>query len=118
MILALMEPIASPCTPNPCGPNAMCKVNGNQASCSCSESFFGSPPNCRPECLVSHECASDKSCSRQKCVDPCPGTCGTSASCTVINHSPMCSCNKGFTGDPFTRCVPIPPRMFLNIVQS
>lgn len=28
------------------------------------------------------------------------------AKCQVINHNPICSCARGFTGDPFTRCYP------------
>jgi hypothetical protein len=31
-----------------------------------------------------------------------------SARCEVINHSPICSCEQGYTGDPFTRCYQIP----------
>lgn len=27
------------------------------------------------------------------------------ARCTVINHTPSCSCDIGYTGDPFTNCV-------------
>ena len=53
----------------------------------------------------------------QKCLDPCPGSCGVQAVCTVDTHNPICSCSAGFTGDPFTRCLqeqrpppPIPPR--------
>jgi hypothetical protein len=66
--------------------------------------YIGSPPGCRPECTVSAECPSDKACVNQKCIDPCPGHCGTNSYCKVINHSPICSCNVGFVGDPFTRC--------------
>lgn len=100
----------APCHPNPCGPNSLCRVNNGQAACSCLPTFVGSPPQCRPECVVSSECASDKSCINQKCVNPCPGTCGSGASCHVINHSPVCSCDVGYTGDPFSKCVPIPER--------
>ena len=53
----------------------------------------------------------------QKCLDPCPGSCGVQAVCTVDAHNPICSCSTGFTGDPFTRCLqeqrpprPTPPR--------
>lgn len=31
------------------------------------------------------------------------------------NHSPICTCTNGFTGDPFTRCYAIPPP---SIVQQ
>lgn len=42
-----------------------------------------------------------------KCKDPCPGSCGQNAVCTVFNHFPACTCTQGYTGDPFTRCVVI-----------
>lgn len=63
------------------------------------------PPNCRPECSVSSECSQDKACVNQKCIDPCPGTCGSNARCNVLNHSPICSCPSGYTGDPFVQCI-------------
>lgn len=97
-----------PCNPSPCGPNSQCREVNEQAVCSCLPEFSGSPPSCRPECVVSSECALNKACIKQKCSDPCPGTCGLQAKCEVINHSPICSCNRGHTGDPFTRCYPIP----------
>lgn len=40
-----------------------------------------------------------------KCKDPCPGTCGLHARCRVVNHNAICSCNPGFVGDPFVRCL-------------
>jgi len=55
--------------------------------------------------MVSSECAQDKACVNQKCVDPCPGTCGLNARCQVVNHNPICSCSAGYTGDPFVRCL-------------
>lgn len=70
--------------------------------------YIGSPPGCRPECTVSIECPQDKACINQKCIDPCPGTCGLKSKCQVLNHSPICSCQSGYTGDPFTRCYQIP----------
>ncbi|KAJ4432717.1 hypothetical protein ANN_21354 [Periplaneta americana] len=98
-----------PCNPSPCGPNSQCKPVNGQGVCSCLPNYVGSPPGCRPECVVSSECPQNRACVNQKCVDPCPGTCGLNARCQIINHSPICSCNQGFTGDPFTRCFPIPP---------
>uniref|UniRef100_A0A182XBR0 EGF-like domain-containing protein n=1 Tax=Anopheles quadriannulatus TaxID=34691 RepID=A0A182XBR0_ANOQN len=100
------EPI-NPCTPSPCGPNSICRESNGHAVCTCQASFIGTPPNCRPECIVSSECALDKACIGQKCNDPCPGTCGQNARCQVVNHNPICSCSLGFTGDPFVRCVPV-----------
>lgn len=39
-----------------------------------------------------------------KCIEPCPGVCGFQALCTVINHSPVCSCPQPLVGDPFVLC--------------
>lgn len=98
-----------PCNPSPCGPNSLCRVIGDSPSCACLNNFIGSPPNCRPECSINPDCTSDKACMREKCRDPCPGSCGLSAHCSVVNHTPVCTCPEGFTGDPFTRCSPAPP---------
>lgn len=102
---------STPCQPSPCGPNSQCKEINNQAVCSCLSEYTGSPPSCRPECTVSSECQMIKACVNQKCSDPCPGNCGVHSNCQVINHSPICSCKTSFTGDPFTRCYPIPRKI-------
>lgn len=100
----------NPCSPSPCGPNSQCREINSQAVCSCLANYLGSPPGCRPECTISTECPLDKACVNQKCIDPCPGTCGVNARCSVINHSPICSCNENQIGDPFVRCYAPPPR--------
>ncbi|CAD6236859.1 GSCOCG00008267001-RA-CDS, partial [Cotesia congregata] len=41
--------------------------------------------------------------------NPCPGACGDMARCSVLNHSPVCSCPEGYTGDPSTQCTPAMP---------
>lgn len=46
----------------------------------------------------------NKACIREKCMDPCPGSCGLDAHCSVMNHIPSCICPEGFIGDPFTNC--------------
>lgn len=106
----------NPCQPSPCGPNSQCREINQQAVCSCLPQYIGSPPGCRPECTVSTECPHNQACINQKCKDPCPGTCGLNAQCQVINHSPICSCRQGHTGDPFLRCYPI-PRKFGTLVK-
>lgn len=100
------------CYPSPCGPNSECRNLNGSPSCSCLSTYIGAPPNCRPECTISSECMSNKACIRQKCIDPCPGSCGTYATCNVINHTPICTCPLGYSGDPFTICqpAPTPPR--------
>ena len=98
----------NPCQPSPCGPNSICRQNNGNAVCSCLPQFVGSPPGCRSECIVNSECALTQSCVNQKCVNPCPDPCGINTDCRVINHSPICRCKSGFTGDPFTSCSPVP----------
>lgn len=107
----------NPCNPTPCGANSQCRENNGVAICSCLPGFIGSAPACRPECVVSSECSFDKACVNQKCVNPCEGNiCGSNADCRVNNHSPICSCRSGYTGNPFTICNRIPPRMLSPIL--
>lgn len=100
------DPIVYPCRPSPCGQYSTCREINNRAVCSCITNYYGAPPNCRPECMISSECSRDKTCINQRCVDPCPGTCGINARCRVVNHNPICSCNSGYFGDPFSQCRP------------
>lgn len=97
----------NPCVPSPCGPNAECRVVGDQASCSCLADMIGNPPNCRPECVTNFDCSNDKACINQHCRDPCPGACGLNAECRVVSHVPNCQCINGYEGDPFTGCQPV-----------
>lgn len=101
--------VLDPCVPSPCGPNSQCRDIGGAPSCSCLANYMGVPPNCRPECSINSECPSNRACMRERCRDPCPGSCGAGAQCTVINHTPVCTCPEGYTGDPFTNCFPKPP---------
>lgn len=98
----------NPCIPSPCGPNSICTPAPNKDSpiCACQPTFEGAPPNCRRECSTSEDCAADKACINYKCSDPCPGSCGLQAICTVRFHTVMCSCQDGYSGDPFTSCLP------------
>lgn len=99
-----LEDNSNPCQPSPCGPNSECRVSGELSSCSCLQDFIGSPPNCRPQCVINSECPSNKACINKQCRDPCSGVCGQNALCNVISHTAMCTCLSGFTGDPFTEC--------------
>lgn len=99
-----MDKVA-PCSPSPCGPNAVCRELNGAGSCTCLPEYFGNPyEGCRPECIINSDCTSDRACIRSKCQDPCPGTCGPRAVCHVINHSPSCTCLPDHTGDPFSYC--------------
>jgi hypothetical protein len=96
--------IVNPCFPSPCGPYSECRDRGGYPSCTCLTGYVGAPPKCRPECSINAECSSNLACMREKCRDPCPGSCGYNALCNVINHTPICTCPLGMTGDPFTSC--------------
>jgi hypothetical protein len=97
-------PSGNPCVPSPCGPNSQCRAIGNTPACSCLPNFLGRAPNCRPECTISAECPGNLACQNERCIDPCPGSCGPHTTCVVVKHAPMCYCETGYTGDPFTGC--------------
>jgi len=103
-----LRPFVNPCAPSPCGPYSECRDINGQASCACLATYMGTPPNCRPECLINSECLSNQACIQKKCRNPCDGVCGVGAVCNVINHTPTCSCPSGFTGDSFVICRLIP----------
>lgn len=106
------RPAENPCVPSPCGPNSECQLINDHPSCSCQVSYIGSPPNCRPECVVNTDCPSNLACITEKCRDPCQGSCGFNAECKVQNHIPICSCLPDFTGNSFTECTRIiPPKI-------
>lgn len=105
----------SPCSPSPCGPHSVCQVKMGRPVCSCQSNFIGSSPNCKPECLISQECPIDMSCVSFKCIHPCPNSCGPHSECTVINHTPYCSCKPGFEGDAFVGCTPKPGNILIQL---
>lgn len=99
----------NPCDPSPCGPYSRCLISQEGfATCSCLPGYRGIVPACKPECIVSSECLQTQACINQKCIDPCPGTCGHNANCLVINHNPICTCPTGQQGDPFVHCYTVP----------
>ena len=97
-----------PCANQFCGAFSTQSRAGGRCVCSCQRGYFGTPPNCRPECVVSSDCSQTTACLNQKCRDPCPGSCGNNARCQVVNHNPICSCPAGYAGDPFINCVKEP----------
>lgn len=111
-------PSGNPCVPSPCGPNSQCRVVGNTPACSCLPYYVGRAPNCRPECTISAECPSNLACQNERCRDPCPGSCGVQATCVVVKHAPVCTCQPGFTGDPFAGCSLIPRKPNICITYN
>lgn len=112
----LIEESRKPCSPSPCGANAICREQNNAGSCSCLPDYVGNPyEGCRPECVLNSDCLFNKACIRNKCQDPCLGTCGQNANCNVVNHVPICTCIPGHIGDPFRFCnVQTPERKINN----
>lgn len=103
--------IIDPCNPTPCGVNAQCSARNGAASCNCYSGMEGDPYiACKHECTVNTECSSHLACINNKCRDPCPGVCGSHAYCRVTNHFPICKCDAGYIGDPFTSCQIKPTR--------
>lgn len=101
----ILQERPTPCVPTPCGSNAICREHYGAGSCSCLPEYIGNPyEGCRPECVLNSDCSPNKACIRNKCQDPCPGTCGHNANCQVINHLPSCTCLHGYIGDPFKFC--------------
>ncbi|XP_029680457.1 neurogenic locus notch homolog protein 3-like, partial [Formica exsecta] len=101
------RPSGNPCVPSPCGPNSQCRVIDGFPACSCLPNYVGRAPNCRPECVINEGCPGNLACQKEQCVDPCPGSCGVNTYCNVVKHNPVCICNDGYTGNPFTECTPI-----------
>lgn len=73
--------------------------------CKCLPGYVGDPYLCcHPECARNSSCALNRACIRNKCIDPCPGLCGTNAECVMNNHAPICSCQEEHTGNPYSSC--------------
>lgn len=115
ILFSIAFDIIDKCNPPPCGINAIC----NDGLCSCIDEHHGDPySGCRPECVLSTDCSRDKACVRNKCVDPCPGTCAVTAQCDVINHIPMCSCPQRMTGNAFYNCEPIQGKLKQIVIDN
>lgn len=78
-----------------------------------AQGYFGDPyVSCRAECLAHSDCPADRpACLGERCVDPCAGgsVCGVHANCEARGATPICSCPRTMTGDPFVRCRPFEP---------
>lgn len=110
------SPPEDPCVPSPCGPYSQCRVINNTPACSCLTNYIGQPPNCRPECVIHADCPSNLACTTERCVDPCPGSCGQQANCYVINHNPVCTCPPGYTGNALVACQLEPSKILIILL--
>ncbi|CAH0548908.1 unnamed protein product [Brassicogethes aeneus] len=98
----------NPCT-SQCGQNAECEtIRNHQAVCKCPRGYFGNPySSCQPECTSDGDCPRSKpACFYNSCKNPCDGVCGIGANCELRGLTPICSCPRDMTGDPFTMCRP------------
>lgn len=61
------------------------------------------------ECNYHSDCSPSDACFDHKCVDPCSlaNVCGHGADCSSLNHSAVCTCQPGGTGDPNLGCTPV-----------
>ncbi|KAL3272714.1 hypothetical protein HHI36_014176 [Cryptolaemus montrouzieri] len=86
-----------------CGDNATCDTE--HGICVCKLNFFGNPyGGCRKKCGMDSDCSKDEACIENDCKNPCLEACGKNALCAVNNHEPICSCPRGFSGDPLKIC--------------
>lgn len=112
----MMYPPPDPCLPSPCGPHSSCRSEGGRAVCACEPGTLGAPPSCRPQCVINQDCPLALACLAGSCVNPCAGSCGFNARCVVQNHRPLCSCDEGYSGDPFAGCNPLESKCRLSFV--
>ena len=99
-----------------CGTGATCAtVNNHRAVCECPKGYIGSPyTECRPECYGDSDCPAGRpACFYGICKNTCDGACGVNADCNLRGLTPVCSCPRDMTGDPFVRCRPFTKGFFL-----
>ena len=74
----------------------------------CVLSFSFSAAPLEVGCSSDDECPFTQACRNRACVNPCAADnpCSSTAECTVNSHRAVCKCPPGFTGDPYSRCVP------------
>lgn len=56
-------------------------------------------------CERDDDCADKTACINSLCTDPC--ACGSHANCEIVNHRPVCICEKGYYGNPEIACVQV-----------
>lgn len=90
-------PLTFTCTPQNHFPQCKCQLGiANIIDKKCDVS----------NCVSSDECPEHLACYKGKCTDMCEllKLCGDGALCEMINHSPICSCEKSLIGDPYISC--------------
>ncbi|CAL4131658.1 unnamed protein product [Meganyctiphanes norvegica] len=94
-----------------CATGAQCTPQNHEATCTCNVNLVGNPysgkgnSGCH-QCLSDDDCQEDKKCSDDKnCIDPCLNYCKPdNVTCTVKDHSPLCTCPKDLKPATETLC--------------
>lgn len=110
-----------------CGYKSICRMINKQAVCGCPMGHTGDPSvRCEPlendptsanssnnGCQRHTDCDAKDICLKSVCVDPCADkfqlshngqVCGKMAKCLVVEHTPLCGCLDGFSGNPYLEC--------------
>lgn len=55
-------------------------------------------------CQSYDDCPNDRACIKNTCQDPCQvnSICGPNTHCETQYHTPLCQCNEGYEGDPYS----------------
>lgn len=59
-----------------------------------------------PGCASDLACPENKVCYNRECKDPCDlaNPCAARAKCLTQAHRPICTCDPGYTGNPYSLC--------------
>ena len=111
-----------PCTVGrPCPPTFTCTPQNHFPQCSCIRGIANlTSRSCDvPLCTSSINCPDHLVCYQGKCVDLCEiiKPCGINANCEIIDHNPICSCDRTLTGDPYIKCVEFERPQCLNDLE-
>lgn len=97
-----------------CGRNAECTSINHEPQCTCKQGFRGNPNDDRVgcqqiECETDSDCSNEKFCENYMCKIGCliNNPCGHNALCSAEQHTTVCYCQPGFTGDAYTGCTVI-----------
>ena len=113
----LDEKCVNPCQVlEPCHKNAECSVIDTipvrTMICTCPDGMVPEEggeckhvPVIKPICEVNSECSPEKACFNGFCKDVCQ--CGVNANCEIVEHHPLCTCKRGYEGNPEIRCYEI-----------